>query len=119
MLLSLMSKQSSLQSIVKTDPYDLRFFQKEALEHSVDIFRRHGALQESLTAATYLVDLVEPCRKLGLETEFDAKFQVALVLWDQGEKTTSVRLLQQLEQKSRDSRERHNDRAKLLTTLVC
>ncbi|KAK8242112.1 hypothetical protein HDK77DRAFT_410026 [Phyllosticta capitalensis] len=117
MMLSLMSKQSSLQSIVKTDPYDLRFFQKEALEHSVDIFRRHGALQESLTAATYLVHLVEPCRKLGLETEFDAKFQVALVLWDQGEKTTSVRLLQQLEQKSRDSRERHNDRAKLLTTL--
>ncbi|KAK7540314.1 hypothetical protein IWX49DRAFT_592680 [Phyllosticta citricarpa] len=116
-LFSLMSKQPGLQAIVDTKPRELRKLQQEALTNSVDIFRRHGALQESLTAATYLVDLVEPCRQLQLETEADAKFQVALVLWDQGEKTTSVRMLQKLEEESRTTNDDFASRSALLTML--
>ncbi|KAK8157420.1 hypothetical protein IWX90DRAFT_323614 [Phyllosticta citrichinensis] len=117
-LFSLMSKKSSLQSMVDTKPKELRRCQQEALTDSVDIFRRHGALQESLTAATYLMDLVEPCRKVQLETEADAKYQIALVLWDQGEKTTSVRMLQKLEEETRNADgEQVVSRAALLTML--
>jgi serine-protein kinase ATM len=58
--------------------------------------RNHGALQNSLTTATYLSGLIEPCNKLGLEIGAAAQFEVANVLWDQGEMMASIRMLQSL-----------------------
>jgi len=44
-----------------------------------------------------LTDLVPACREAGLNIEAAAKYEVASVLWDQGETSTSIRMLQQLD----------------------
>jgi ataxia telangiectasia mutated family protein len=64
---------------------------------SSSINRFHGALQESLTAATYLNSLIEPCRSLGLNIEAAAYFEAANAMWDQGEISSSIGMLQELE----------------------
>jgi ataxia telangiectasia mutated family protein len=47
-----------------------------------------------------LSKLVQPCSELGLRIENAAKYDMASVLWDQGEMTTSIRMLQNLNEQS-------------------
>ena len=68
----------------------------EALVSSSALCRKHGALQESLASATYLSDLVEKCRSVGLDIEATAQHEVASVLWEEGEAETSIRMRQHL-----------------------
>lgn len=68
----------------------------EALVSSSSISRRHGALQESLASVTYLSDIVQQCKTVGLDIEATAQHEVASVLWDQGEAETSIRMRQYL-----------------------
>lgn len=68
----------------------------EALVSSSTIYRRHGALQESLASVTYLSDIVPQCRAAGLDIEAIAQHEVASVLWEQGEVETSIRMRQHL-----------------------
>ena len=65
----------------------------EALLESSQMSRRHGALQYSLTAATYLTALIEPCHSLGLDITAAAQNESASVLWDQGEMAASIGVL--------------------------
>jgi len=53
-------------------------------------------LQASLKSAILLSKLIQPCAQLGLTIDAAATFDLANVLWDQGEMTTSIRMLQQL-----------------------
>lgn len=46
--------------------------------------------------ATYLSKLVEPCAQLGLNIDAAVQYDLAKVLWDQGEMVTSIRMLQEL-----------------------
>lgn len=62
--------------------------------------RSHNALQESLSLATSLMDLVEPSRKLGLNLEAAVHMEAANALWDQGEVASSIGMLQALEESS-------------------
>lgn len=59
--------------------------------------RSHHALQESLSLATSLMDLVGPCRSLGLNLEVAVHVEAANALWDQGEMTSSIGMLQALD----------------------
>lgn len=59
--------------------------------------RSHNALQESLSLATSLMDLIEPCRELGLNLEAAVHVEAANALWDQGEMASSIGILQSLE----------------------
>jgi len=68
----------------------------EALVSSSTIFRKHGALQESLASVTYLSDIVKQCKSVGLDIEATAQHEVASVLWEQGEVETSIRMRQHL-----------------------
>jgi ataxia telangiectasia mutated family protein len=68
----------------------------EALVSSSTVSRRHGAIQESLASVTYLSDIVPKCKSVGLDIEATAQYEVANVLWDQGEMTTSIRMHQNL-----------------------
>ena len=66
-----------------------------------------------------LSKLAEPCAALGLNIEGAAKFDLANVLWDQGEMTASIRMLQHLKGRN----DLHNQaiplsRPELLVTLV-
>jgi hypothetical protein len=74
----------------------MRHMEVEALVSSSTICRKHGALQESLASVTYLSDIVQQCRSVGLDIEATAQHEVASVLWEQGEAETSIRMRQHL-----------------------
>ena len=67
-----------------------------ALLSSSATFRKHGALQESLASATYLSEIVEKCKAVGLNIDAAAQYEVASALWEQGEASTSIRMRQEL-----------------------
>jgi ataxia telangiectasia mutated family protein len=91
----------------------------EALVSSSTISRRHGAIQESLASVTYLSDIVPECKTAGLDIEATAQYEVANVLWDQGETTTSIRMHQNLiKQTSFDSQNVELSLPVLLARLV-
>lgn len=118
-LFSMLSKNPHLQSVLHTGPRQLREHEANGLINSANIYRRHGALQELLASATYLADIVPTCREVGFDVEDGAKYQVARVLWDQGETNTSIRMLQQLENETRTSGRKDSTalRTVLLTKL--
>ena len=68
----------------------------EALVSSSAISRRQGALHESLASVTYLSDIVQQCKSVGLDIDATAQHEVASVLWEQGEAETSIRIRQHL-----------------------
>ena len=70
-----------------------------ALLSSSVIFRKHGALQESLASATYLSEIVEKCKAVGLNIDAAAQYEVASALWEQGEASISIRMRQELMEK--------------------
>lgn len=68
----------------------------EALLSTSTICRRHGALQESLTSVTYLSDIVQDCKRLGIDVKASAEYEEANVLWEYGEQEKSIRIRQDL-----------------------
>lgn len=72
----------------------------KTIRESFKISRDHDGSQESLKSAISLSKLVQPCAALGINIDGAAKFDLANVLWDQGEMTTSIRMLQQLNEKN-------------------
>ncbi|KAF2138836.1 uncharacterized protein K452DRAFT_320941 [Aplosporella prunicola CBS 121167] len=115
-LFSLLSRSPQLQEIIHTGPKDLRSLEVKQLVDVCSTCRKHGALQESLATATYLADMIEPCREVGLNIAVVAEFETASVLWDQGETTTSIRMLQRLEEDVKPG-EAGVERSVLLATL--
>jgi ataxia telangiectasia mutated family protein len=67
-----------------------------ALLSSSTIFRKHGALQESLASATHLSEIAGHCKAIGLDIDAAAQYEVASALWEQGEASTSIRMRQEL-----------------------
>lgn len=58
------------------------------------IYRYHQATQESLNISTSLSDLIKPCEDFGVHVDAAVKIEVANSLWDYGEMSTSIRMLQ-------------------------
>lgn len=75
---------------------DARSIEVEALLSSCHVSRKHNSLQGSLATATYLSDLSELCSRVGLDIQAAAQNEVADALWDQGEFSTSIRMLRRL-----------------------
>jgi ataxia telangiectasia mutated family protein len=73
----------------------------EALVQTSIISRKHSALQESLASVTYLSDIAQQCKSVGLDIEATAQHEVASVLWEQGEAETSIRMRQHLIQNTK------------------
>lgn len=96
-LFSSVSRSKNLQGILKVSPREARAIESRALLASSQISRHHGALQTSLATATYLARLVGPCEEVGVNIVAGSKYEEANVLWDQGEMTASIRMLQDLE----------------------
>lgn len=77
---------------------------REARLLEVNVFReilkassRHRALQKALNTATYLSRLTESCDQVGLNIRGAVQFDLAQVLWEQGEMAASIRILKQVE----------------------
>ncbi|KAI9851515.1 MAG: Serine/threonine-protein kinase tel1 [Thelocarpon superellum] len=87
-------RRPALQDLTQTGPAEVCELEIRSLLESSQIGRKHGALQSSLTAATYLSTLVESCSTAGVHITAAAQNEIANVLWDQGEMTASIRILQ-------------------------
>ena len=82
--------------------------------------QKQGASRQSLAAATYLSDLVPVCAKDGIHVEAAVQEVVADILWAQGERGTSIRMLQQLSTQKLGSVEKGSlQRSTILAKLVC
>ena len=95
-LFSSVSKSKNLQQILRISPADARHVEVRALLASSKLSRHHEALQTSLAATTYLGRLVQSSEEIGLKIKAAAQYEGASVLWDQGEMTASIRMLQDL-----------------------
>ncbi|KAF2112982.1 hypothetical protein BDV96DRAFT_497142 [Lophiotrema nucula] len=95
-LFSVLSGNPSLLDSIRARTGSIRHMEVEALVTSSTLSRRHGALQDSLASVTYLSDIIQPCKAVGLDIDARAKHEVASVLWDQGEAETSIRMRQHL-----------------------
>jgi len=99
-ILSCLSQQPHLRRIVNINSSDSRLVEVQTTLLSSSLSRAHGQLQESLTSATYLTSLIEPCQSLGLNIEAAAQLEAANALWEQGEMASSIGMLQALEKNS-------------------
>lgn len=118
-LFSSIKHKDHLKTMLKQNSRDAQLFEVKVIRESLRIGREHDALQASLKSAILLSNLVEPCEELGVNISAAANNDLANVLWDQGEMTTSIRMLQQL----RDRNDLHKQaipvsRAEVLANLV-
>ncbi|KAL9126224.1 MAG: hypothetical protein Q9217_004696 [Psora testacea] len=93
---SSISKRSALQDLLKLSLRDARTLECRVLLMSSEISRSHGALQNALATTTYLNQLVESCKVVGVDVTAAAQFESAHVLSSHGEMTATVRLLREL-----------------------
>ena len=116
-LFSSIRKSEVLRSQAQLSLVDSRLLEAKAIRRSLEITRSHGISQASLKSAINLSKIAEPAYELDIDGA--ANFDLANVLWDQGEMTASIRMLQQL----KDQPDLHKQaiplsRPELLVTLV-
>lgn len=106
-------------SAINIGDSDAQLLEVNVIRRSLEVARDHGMPQASLKSAMCLSKLVPKCASKGISIEGAAKFDLANVLWDQGEMTASIRMLQQLnEQNNLQKQAISISRAELLVTLV-
>lgn len=79
---------------------DLRAAQVQSMLTSAVIYRYYRATQESMNVATSLMDLMPVCDAQGLNVDAAVKVEAANSLWDHGEMSTSIRMLQGIDKDS-------------------
>ncbi|KAJ5745974.1 hypothetical protein N7520_011156 [Penicillium odoratum] len=95
-LFSSIRKSDLLQSRTKMTIAESRLLEANVFRQSLEINRKHAVSQASLKSAISLSGLAGPCAELGMNIDGATKFDLANVLWDQGEMTASIRMLQNL-----------------------
>ncbi|KAF1957724.1 hypothetical protein CC80DRAFT_592227 [Byssothecium circinans] len=95
-LFNVLGTNAPLLESMRAKSATIRHMEVDALVSSSVICRKHGALQESLARVTYLADIVQPCKAVGLDIEAIAQHEVACVLWEQGEAETSTGMREHL-----------------------
>ncbi|KAJ5587425.1 uncharacterized protein N7459_003190 [Penicillium hispanicum] len=95
-LASSIRKKEFLRSMPSFGLGESRLLEAKVFRQSLEITRSHGVSQASLKSAINLSKLAGPCADLGINIDGAAQFDLANVLWDQGEMTASIRMLQQL-----------------------
>lgn len=81
-------------------PADARLAQIRGMLVSSDIYRFHRATQETLNLSTTLTHLIKPSEQVGLTVDAAIRMEAANALWDQGEMTSSIRMLQNIDKDS-------------------
>jgi len=95
-LFSLLSQNKHLREALHVSIRDCRTVEARSVISSSQFARRNDLIQQSLTAATYLSQLVPVCQEVDVNMDAAAHFEVATTLWRQGEISTSVQMLQEL-----------------------
>ena len=77
--------------------HDAKLIESQVLLASSKLSRTHAAFQNALTAVTYLTKHAQLSRDVGVDVVDAVRFESAQVLWEQGEMSTSIRMLQDLQ----------------------
>ncbi|KAI1655111.1 Serine/threonine-protein kinase tel-1 [Daldinia decipiens] len=96
--LSVLAQTSQRRGMAQINSPEATLAQIKSMLLSSSIYRHHRATQESLNIATSLTDLVAPSADLGLHLDSVAKFEAADALWDHGEMTSSIHMLQSIDE---------------------
>lgn len=117
---SSIAKRRHLQKNANIDLKVARLYQAKALISFCELARSHKVLQHALSVSTHLNKIVDLCAEVALDISAVTTLQTASVLWDQGETTSSIRLLQGLENARLDviRQDISVGRTELLATLV-
>ncbi|KAL1853370.1 Serine/threonine-protein kinase tel1 [Paecilomyces lecythidis] len=99
-LFSLISHKDHLKSALNLSSGDTNLLRARVIKGSLNIARDHQVPQASLRYAISLSKLAQVCDGLGVNIDGSAKFDLANVLWDQGEMTTSIQMLQQVNEQN-------------------
>ncbi|KAJ5279527.1 hypothetical protein N7478_004899 [Penicillium angulare] len=99
-LFSSIRRSDLFQSKMNMSLSESRILEAKAFRKSLEVTRIHGVSQASLKSAITLSRLAKPCAELGMNIDAVARFDLANVLWDQGEMTASIRMLQHLKGQS-------------------
>lgn len=114
----MLSQHASILSNANLPVPSLRRVQVETMLMASGIYRYHQATQESLNISTALSQLIPICEDLGLHVDAAVKIEVANSLWDHGEMSTSIRLLQGIDKDiSLGKQTIHVSRSELLSKI--
>ncbi|PHH73568.1 hypothetical protein CDD82_5383 [Ophiocordyceps australis] len=97
---SMLSQHPALVSSPRFTVKTLRQMQVETMLMASTMYRHHGALQESLGISTALNKLISVCQSLQLHVDAAIDIDIANSLWDHGEMSTSIRMLQKIDKGS-------------------
>ena len=92
--LGTMSRRPQLSQTVNINPSQARLLEIKTVRKGLEISRNHANLQSSLNAVTYLSSLYQLTPTL--DADAAVQLDLARVLWDHGEASSSVQILQRL-----------------------
>lgn len=92
----ILRRNTSLSEALHVSTRDALKIEVEAVIQNSTLARKHGFMQRSLNAASYLSTLKSFGAEIGVAIDAAADKELASTLWDQGEAATSVRMLQDL-----------------------
>ncbi|KAM0436085.1 hypothetical protein ACHAPT_002977 [Fusarium lateritium] len=98
--MSMVSQQNALRSNMKLSAAAARQMEVESMITASGVYRYHQAAQESLNISTSLTNLISPCASLDLHVDAAINIEAANSLWDYGEMSTSIRMLQSIDRDS-------------------
>ncbi|KJZ72868.1 Serine kinase TEL1 [Hirsutella minnesotensis 3608] len=97
---SMLSQHASIFARAQLSISALRQLQVETMLLASGVYRFHQATQESLNISTALDKLIPVCEGLDLHVDAAVKIEIANTLWDHGEMSTCVRMLQGIDKDS-------------------
>ncbi|EWZ34837.1 serine/threonine-protein kinase TEL1 [Fusarium oxysporum f. sp. radicis-lycopersici 26381] len=92
--MSMVSQQNTLRTNIKLSAAAARHMEVEAMITASQIYRYHQATQESLRISTGLTKLIPTCAALDIHVDAAVNIETANSLWDYGQMSTSIRMLQ-------------------------
>lgn len=98
--MSMLSQHSNILHEASLSTAVMRKAEVESLLLSSGLYRFHEATQESLNIATSLSNLISTCRDLDLHVDASINIEVANSLWDHGEMSTAIQMLQAIDKDS-------------------
>lgn len=99
-LFSIVSRNTDLRQSLNLTIRDSRTIEVKAVVEQSKFARKNGLIQQSLSAATYLSELVPACAEVGVHIDAVAQFEAASILWEQHDISSSVQMLQALKDRS-------------------
>ena len=98
--MSMLSQHATLLQSAEVSVANLRQMEVKSMLMSSGIYRYYQATQETINISTALMRLIPACEEQGLHVDAAIKIEAANSLWDHGEMSTSISMLQGIDRDS-------------------